>query len=268
MFPRRELRLITLAAALALCAAARASDGPGMVYAFGDWGYGGGPTGPGVTTGGYTFGWAFTPNTPVTVTALGVADANAPGFVFDHTMFLWDRQTGSVLRSVTAPSGPNPGGVMGGNEFRYYDVTPIELTPGRTYIVGVGFPTAELQAPSDWYYKVELATSVTFDSRITWVDGRVSGLLNAMPNVSNGTGPAGKSRLGPSNIRFAAPPPPACLGDLNNDGAVTTPDLVVFLGRFGRTVLPAGSGADFTADGVVDTADLIRFLGRFGRGCP
>ena len=58
-----------------------------------------------------------------------------------------------------------------------------------------------------------------------------------------------------------------CPGDLNNDNAVSTPDLTIFLGQFGQSVIP-GTGADFTNDGLVSTPDLAFFLGRFGQPCP
>jgi hypothetical protein len=60
-----------------------------------------------------------------------------------------------------------------------------------------------------------------------------------------------------------------CPADFNNDGAVNTPDLTYFLGRFGRSFPPPGSErADLIPDGVIDTRDLTRFLGSFGRQCP
>ncbi|MBN8644323.1 MAG: hypothetical protein J0L61_03670, partial [Planctomycetes bacterium] len=63
--------------------------------------------------------------------------------------------------------------------------------------------------------------------------------------------------------------PPPCDGDFNRDGAVGTPDLVFFLGRFGETVTPGTDAgrADFSGNGVVDTPDLVVFLGRFGQVC-
>lgn len=62
-------------------------------------------------------------------------------------------------------------------------------------------------------------------------------------------------------------PPASCPGDFNNDGVVSTPDLVVFLGVFGQSVAP-GTHQDFNADGVISTPDLVTFLGVFGSACP
>lgn len=60
------------------------------------------------------------------------------------------------------------------------------------------------------------------------------------------------------------------LPDFNADGAISTPDLTFFLGRFGQPATPGtqAARADFNADGVVNTADLTFFLGRFGSACP
>ncbi len=60
------------------------------------------------------------------------------------------------------------------------------------------------------------------------------------------------------------------LPDFNNDRTVSTPDLVFFLGRFGKTVAPGSpeDRADLNRDGEVTTPDLVMFLGRFGQACP
>ncbi len=68
------------------------------------------------------------------------------------------------------------------------------------------------------------------------------------------------------DIRIVTFIPPACLGDINNDGVVSTSDLTLFLSTFGQDVIP-GVGGDLNGDGSITTADLTRFLGRFGRPC-
>jgi hypothetical protein len=55
-----------------------------------------------------------------------------------------------------------------------------------------------------------------------------------------------------------------CPGDLNGDCVVNTPDLVTFLGRFGKTDQAPYSPGDLNNDRRIDTADLVSFLGRFG----
>jgi hypothetical protein len=55
-----------------------------------------------------------------------------------------------------------------------------------------------------------------------------------------------------------------CPGDLNGDCIINTPDLVTFLGRFGKTDQAPYSLGDLNNDRKIDTADLVTFLGRFG----
>ncbi|MFM9957428.1 MAG: hypothetical protein ACKVZJ_05100 [Phycisphaerales bacterium] len=81
------------------------------------------------------------------------------------------------------------------------------------------------------------------------------------PGVNNPTNCAGQ--VGSLNIT-----PPACKGDLNNDGERNTADLTGFLGAFGLTAPPAPANADFNDDGNINTADLTAFLGVFGIPCP
>ncbi len=54
--------------------------------------------------------------------------------------------------------------------------------------------------------------------------------------------------------------PPMC-PDLDGDGIVGTPDLLIVLGAWG---VNPGHPADFNGDGVVDAADLIELLGAWG----
>jgi hypothetical protein len=56
-----------------------------------------------------------------------------------------------------------------------------------------------------------------------------------------------------------------CIGDINNDGATNTADLVTFLGKFGTTVALCDP-ANLNLDTQVNTADLTIFLGNFGCG--
>ncbi len=266
--PDTRLTLALSAVAGSFTTPCHATDTPAFAYVPGAYAYAGSPGPGGAACGGYTFGWGFIPNQNITVTALAVADAFNPGFFLDHTIHLWDLQTRQLLRSVLAPAGPEPGGSLGANEYRYYPVAPVELQAGRTYVIGVGFPAVtNPNASMDYYYSTNLATSRTFDPRITWLDGRLSGCLNTLPG-SLGSGSGGQQPLGSCNFLIAPPPPPPCLGDLNADGAVNTLDLTIILSAFGSVVTPPGAGADLNASGTVDTADLVIFLGRFGATCP
>ena len=55
-----------------------------------------------------------------------------------------------------------------------------------------------------------------------------------------------------------------CLADLDGDGTVGTPDLLIVLGAWGPN---PGHPADFDGDGNVGTSDLIELLGNWGP-CP
>jgi len=57
----------------------------------------------------------------------------------------------------------------------------------------------------------------------------------------------------------AAPPPPACPADLNDDGVVDGADLAGLLGQWGTD-----GTADLNDDGAVDGADLAAMLGAWG----
>jgi hypothetical protein len=64
----------------------------------------------------------------------------------------------------------------------------------------------------------------------------------------------------------AAPPPPACPADLNQDGFVNGADLGSMLGAWGPCV-GTPCPADLNSDGVVNGADLGGMLGSWG-ACP
>ncbi len=55
-----------------------------------------------------------------------------------------------------------------------------------------------------------------------------------------------------------------CQGDFDNDGMVSTSDLLIFLASFGCFT---GCPADLNLDGIVNTVDLIVFLSAFGEMC-
>ena len=75
----------------------------------------------------------------------------------------------------------------------------------------------------------------------------------------------GSDQSSPLIITFACENEP-CLGDLNNDGAINTADLIILLSVFGCTS-ECGT-PDLNDDGAVNTADLILLLSVFGQNCP
>lgn len=63
---------------------------------------------------------------------------------------------------------------------------------------------------------------------------------------------------------FSIVPPPPCPADLDGDGEVRVPDLIILLGAWGPN---PGHPADFDGDGEVRVPDLIVLLGAWG-ACP
>lgn len=61
---------------------------------------------------------------------------------------------------------------------------------------------------------------------------------------------------------------PDCPGGFNNDRAVNTGDLVLFLSEFGSFYFLPSDPIDMNFDGAVNTTDLTMFLARFGATCP
>ena len=59
---------------------------------------------------------------------------------------------------------------------------------------------------------------------------------------------------------------PRCPSDIDANGITDTPDLVVLIGSFGKTVMPFTDG-DLTGDGRVTTPDLVKLLSNFGHTC-
>ncbi len=124
-----------------------------------------------------------------------------------------------------------------------------------------------------WYKgATPLTDGVTaWGSQISGAQTNILKVINAQDPQDDGvylcevTNPCGYAE---SNTVTLTVTPPPCVGDLNNDGAVNTADLTIFLNQFGNSVGVPGSGADFNADGTVNTPDLVIFLGRFGQPCP
>jgi hypothetical protein len=64
-----------------------------------------------------------------------------------------------------------------------------------------------------------------------------------------------------NGIGDACDAPPACIGDLNNSGAIDASDLAILLGAWG------GAGGDLNGSGSTDASDLAILLGGWGN-CP
>lgn len=86
----------------------------------------------GLNTGTWTLGYSFQVNSPITVTGLGVFDANSDGLNVSHAVGLWD-SVGNLLASTTVPAGT----VAPLNSFyRMETISGVSLTAGNIYYVG------------------------------------------------------------------------------------------------------------------------------------
>jgi MYXO-CTERM domain-containing protein len=83
------------------------------------------------------YGWIFSVNSPITVTALGVYNSTGTGLSISHDVGIFLQSNESLVDSVTVPSGTT-GALING--FRYQAVTPFSLTAGDTYVIAMTMP--------------------------------------------------------------------------------------------------------------------------------
>src|SRR5262245_9723104 len=81
---------------------------------------------------GYTQGWRFHVNEPITVSALGVWDQNADGLLESHQVGIWTLG-GTLLTSTTVQANLGSSITAG---FRYEMTTPVTLPSGKDYLIG------------------------------------------------------------------------------------------------------------------------------------
>jgi hypothetical protein len=81
--------------------------------------------------GSYSLGWTFTPNSPITVTALGFYDDLQNGLTQSHPVGIYDKATQALLATATVvPTDPLTG-------FFHYTplATPLTLAAGNAYVL-------------------------------------------------------------------------------------------------------------------------------------
>lgn len=140
------MKLPVLAAGLALAASMLSMQPAGAAaYSFE-----GAPTS---IEGQFTLGFVFTANTDITVTSLGVYDANPAGFLEDHLVGIYDgnggQAPGSLLASTVLAAGVS--GVLGPDIFRYASIMSLTLLAGHAYTVATLFENATTNADR-WLY--------------------------------------------------------------------------------------------------------------------
>jgi hypothetical protein len=123
------------------------------------------------------YGWVFTVNAPITVTALGVYDFTGNGLTVSHDVGIFKQSDQSLVGSTTVPAG-TVGTLI--DNFRYESVNPFSLTQGDNYVIAMTMPVrnGDLQSIAD--------TSVVTASQITWVTSAFDyGSSLAFPNPGN-----------------------------------------------------------------------------------
>jgi hypothetical protein len=102
---------------------------------------------------GYTLGWEFSVNSPISVTALGLL--NDSGWSSDHQVAIWDA-SGEMLAYADVPafpSGPPPSPGWSWGDDCYYTslVMPLNLVPGEDYIIGADYPPNNSTGQTDGF---------------------------------------------------------------------------------------------------------------------
>jgi hypothetical protein len=111
-----------------------------------------------------TFGWRFTVNTPITITKLGVFDADRNGLAESHQVGIWVEASRALIVSTNVPSGV--GAPLDG-DFRFVDIVPRVLPPG-SYIIGAFYR----DGGPDW--NVGDTSSMSIQPQITYTGSRYS----------------------------------------------------------------------------------------------
>jgi hypothetical protein len=141
-------------------------------------------------------GYFFTPNVNLTVTALGIYDAGAPGFTDSHDVGIF-LANGTPVTNTTLAAGL-PGFAADGS--RFLSVAPVGLTGGtQYYIEGNNWTTDQFAFGTG---------AVTYAPEITWNGFGDSNSNSIFGSVTNLGGQPGN--LGP-NFQFTTAPEPGSL---------------------------------------------------------
>lgn len=106
------------------------------------------------------YGWVFTVNAPITVTALGVFDNGDDGLSVSHAVGIFDQSSQALLGSATVPAG---GGSLIG-DFRYVDVSSFSLAQGASYVIAMTMPSGNSDFQTIDNTSVATASQISFVS--------------------------------------------------------------------------------------------------------
>ena len=109
-------------------------------------------------------GWAFTVNSPLSVTSLGVFDSGQDGLTNAYQVGIFSNVGGTLLAATTVLAGTADPLT---NQFRYANLTtPLGLRPGQAYVIGM----LDLAHSTD--DQVENATGFFTDPNVNYVEPR------------------------------------------------------------------------------------------------
>ena len=207
------------------------------------------------------FGTGFTPQTDISVTALGWYDdtyVSEDGLVAAHQVGIFEIATEDLIVSATVPAGT---GTLKIDHFRFVPIAPTELSAGTEYVVagvatvdfgrnvtpGVKMIINQAIALGAWRSRYSLVFG--FPDVVSTAEARYMGpsfLFEATDPTrdSDGDGVADPQDECPDTIAGVEVDevgcPPLIPGDLDRDGDVDLDDFAIFVGCF----VGAGTPAD------------------------
>jgi hypothetical protein len=156
--------------------------------------------------GGYatgTAGWTFTPNTSVSVTALGVFDyIYTTASQSPVSVGLWD-QNGTLLTSSSVASDS-----LLFNNTRYESVAPVNLSSGLTYYIGAYAPSGSIILSAESPNNVDFPGWATTSPEIQLGKAVTDPSGFGFPNTDAGAG-SGSAFLAPNFQYVNAVPEPS-----------------------------------------------------------
>jgi MYXO-CTERM domain-containing protein len=113
-----------------------------------------------------TIGWSFMVGPQdLEIDALGIYDHGQNGLADAHPVGIWTIG-GSLLKQTTVPSG-TAGTLVG--SYRYASISPLTLTAGHSYMIGMYMPTVIDRCGSDCGDESLVFGAETFASGITFL---------------------------------------------------------------------------------------------------
>lgn len=137
---------------------------------------------------GDVVGWKFTVAADVSVTDLGIWNADKTGGIESpHEVAIWDASQALISSVIVEGTGS----VVG--DWVYASITPVVLAVGQTYTIGAIY----VKGDDDWY--ISGAMEVTTDPGVTWLNA-VYPLEGDLGFVypENNSDPSSGGRFGPN----------------------------------------------------------------------